>query len=144
MPSLKKTSYDKSGGSRFHRAKQRAAATRWSGEPYDLVEQFISHYLRQCGYLGAKGRIHSLKCATSLPRERRGKKAARMEAQIHRWCEKKLTEDGIGGPRIYVVRTFAAPLLRCDRKEAGKADAEEERQKEGARKKEREKETGSE
>lgn len=47
------------------------AATRWSEEPCDLVEQFISHYLRQCGYLGAKGRVHSLKCATSLPRERR-------------------------------------------------------------------------
>ncbi|KYN14743.1 hypothetical protein ALC57_13019, partial [Trachymyrmex cornetzi] len=48
---------------------QRAATTRWSGEPCDLVEQFISHYLRQCGYLGAKGCVQSLKCATSLPRE---------------------------------------------------------------------------
>lgn len=53
----------------------------------DLVEQFISHYLRQCGYLGAKGRVHSLKCATSLPRERDG---GGRDARIHRWCEKKL------------------------------------------------------
>ncbi|KYN04222.1 hypothetical protein ALC62_04988, partial [Cyphomyrmex costatus] len=47
--------------------------TRWSGEPCDLVEQFISHYLRQCGYLGAKGCVHSLKCATWLPREEKGR-----------------------------------------------------------------------
>lgn len=130
MPSSEETPYDKSGGSRFRRAKQRAAATRWSGEPCDLVEQFISHYLRQCGYLGAKGCVHSLKCATSLPRERRGRQAARGDARVHRWCEKKLTEDGIGGPRIYVVRTFAAPLLRRDRREASKADAVEESEKE--------------
>lgn len=99
-----------------------------SGELCDLVEQFISHYLRQCGYLGAKGRVHSLKCAISLPRKRSGRQAARGDARVHRQCEKKLTEDGIGGPRIYVVRTFAAPLLRRDRREASKADAEEERE----------------
>lgn len=31
--------------------------------PRDFVEQFISHYLRQCGYLGAKGRVRlRLRC----------------------------------------------------------------------------------
>ncbi|KYM79239.1 hypothetical protein ALC53_10405 [Atta colombica] len=79
-----KTSYDKSGDSRFHRVKQRAATTRWSREPCDLVEQFISYYLRQCGYLGAKGCVHSLKCATSLPREEKGK-----EVDCERGCGRK-------------------------------------------------------
>ncbi|TGZ51244.1 Uncharacterized protein DBV15_03169 [Temnothorax longispinosus] len=64
------TPYDKSGGSRFRHAKP-ASGGDSGGPKCDLVEQFISHYLRQCGYLGAKGRVHSLKCATSLPRERR-------------------------------------------------------------------------
>lgn len=110
--------------------------TRWSGEPCDLVEQFISHYLRQCGYLGAKGCVYTLKRATSLPREEKGEEAdyEKGDARIHRWCEKKLTKDGIGGPRIYIVRTFAAPLLRRDRREASKADAEEERESEKERK----------
>lgn len=32
-------------------------AIRGGPSPRDFVRQFISHYLKQCGYLGAKGRI---------------------------------------------------------------------------------------
>lgn len=38
----------------------------------------------------------------------------------------------MGGPRIYVVRTFAAPLLRRDRREAN-ADEESEKERVGER-----------
>lgn len=40
-------------------------ASRHDGGPgvaRDFVEQFISHYLRQCGYLGAKGRVQFKAC----------------------------------------------------------------------------------
>lgn len=60
-----------------------------------------------------------------------GVQAARGGARFRRWCEKKLTEDGIGGPRIYTLYA-PSPLLFFD-------VAEEKRAKRtrGGRKRER-------
>lgn len=89
-------------------------------ESRDFVEQFISHYLRQCRLPGRQRTRTQFKACDFSAAARGG---------VRGWtspplCESKPVEDGIGGPRIY-----APLLLFFDVTEASKADKERERKR---------------